>query len=259
MNQILDEDSVGMESIGQLLASVAQIGSMRNQPSVRRTEILKQLVEITGAAGGTWAWGVSDDSASSITPFAILEVGFNQEEKAVVTDMALDPTMLEEFRVPIMERMDGNTMCTCSRTDLYDDSSWKTTRMFANMMLGNFSEWINSVRYSRSETWSSLFLARRPCDGPFQAAERNLVDLAMGNVPWLRATLDNSLPTKLCNDLTARQRVVLTMQLDGLSRKQIATRLDITVDTVGDHIKKVYQHFNVSSHGELAAIFLRNT
>jgi len=82
--------------------------------------------------------------------------------------------------------------------------------------------------------------------------------LAMSSIPWLGATLDNSLPVKSCVALTSRQRIVLMMQLDGLSRKEIATRLQITVDTVGDHMKKIYEHFGVSTTGELAALFLRN-
>jgi len=52
--------------------------------------------------------------------------------------------------------------------------------------------------------------------------------------------------------------MVLLMQLDGLSRKDIADRLQITIDTVGDHMKKIYDHFGVSTTGKLAALFLRN-
>ena len=151
MNERPDKNSTDTERIGRLITKVAQIGGMRLQPSERRIEVLKLLVEITGATAGTWAWGVSDDSASSIAPIATLEVGYSIEEKTAIMNVALDPTMHQEFRVPIMQRMNGNTMCTCSRTDLYDDSSWKTTRMFANMMQGNFAEWINSVRYSSSK------------------------------------------------------------------------------------------------------------
>jgi len=72
------------------------------------------------------------------------------------------------------------------------------------------------------------------------------------------ATLDNALPVESCVSLTSRQRIVLMMQLDGLSRKKIATRLQITVDTVGDHMKKIYEHFGINTTGELAALFLRN-
>ncbi|MDB2687241.1 helix-turn-helix transcriptional regulator [Mariniblastus sp.] len=258
MDQRLNEDSASMGKIGQLITSVAQIGDKTSLPAERRIELLKLLMEITGAVAGTWAWGVSDDSASSIAPIATLEVGFSAEQKTAVMTMALDPSMLEEFRVPIMQRMDGNAMCTCSRTELYDDDRWKKTTMYANLMLGNFNEWIHSVRYSSSQTWSSVFLVRHPGVGPFQTTETDLVDLAMANVPWLRATLEDSFPVESCKDLTSRQRVVLAMQLDGLSRKEIAARLQITVDTVGDHLKRLYQHFEVGSHGELAAMFLRN-
>ncbi len=99
---------------------------------------------------------------------------------------------------------------------------------------------------------------RRTGEPPFLPADQQLIDLAMSSIPWLEATLDNSLPVESSVALTSRQRIVLMMQLDGLSRKEIADRLQITLDTVGDHTKKIYEHFNVTSTGELAAFFLRN-
>ncbi len=43
-----------------------------------------------------------------------------------------------------------------------------------------------------------------------------------------------------------------------MSRKQIASELNITEDTVGDHIKSIYAQFCVGGASQLAALFLRN-
>ncbi len=47
------------------------------------------------------------------------------------------------------------------------------------------------------------------------------------------------------------------MLLDGLARKRIAAELKLSVETVNDHIRAIYDEFKVNSSSELAAIFLR--
>ncbi len=250
------------DKVGCLISTVAKVADARLDLSERRTEILTLLLEMVESAGVTWTWGVSDESASSIAPVASITVGFTAEEKTAVMKTGMDSTMHEEFRLPGMKLMQdqpqGTAQITMLRTDLYDAQLWKATKMHANLGAGGCDEWVHCVRYSGSETWSSLWMIRRIGEPPFLPADQQLLDLAMGSIPWLEATLDNSLPVESSVALTARQRIVLMMQLDGLSRKEIADRLQITVDTVGDHTKKIHEHFDVTSAGELAALFLRN-
>jgi DNA-binding CsgD family transcriptional regulator len=245
--------------VGQLLAAVAQIADSHPDLLDRRTKLLERLVKLTSAAGGSWNWGVATDSAQSIAPVVSIEAGLSDSEMTALINTGLDATMFEEFRVPIMQRIQARSLplATTARTDLFDDEAWKKTRMVANLNAGGLEEWLHSVRYSGEETWSSLFLMRRKGEAPFHSDDRQLIDLAMANIPWLGATLENTLPAESTVELTSRQRVVLLLQLDGHSRKQIASRLEISVDTVGDHIKKIHEHFDVSSAGELAALFLR--
>jgi len=258
-------DSISLleaDKVGCLITTAAKVADARLDLSECRTEILTRLLEMIESVGAEWAWGVSDEAAKTIAPVATITVGFTAEEKTAVLKMGLDPSMHEEFRIPIMKQMQGQSQETAQittlRTDLYDDRQWKATRMYANQAAGGCDEWVHCIRNRGSETWSSLWMMRRTGEPPFLPADQQLIDLAMGSIPWLGATLDNSLPVASSVALTARQRIVLMMQLDGLSRKEIADRLQITVDTVGDHIKKIYEHFEISSNGELAALFLRN-
>ena len=51
-------------------------------------------------------------------------------------------------------------------------------------------------------------------------------------------------------DLTDRQKDVLSCMVNGMSRKMIATNLEIGLDTVGDHIKHIYKRLHVNSASE---------
>lgn len=59
------------------------------------------------------------------------------------------------------------------------------------------------------------------------------------------------LPSELQAKLTPRQQEVLLLALRGLARKQIAVKLDISVETVKSHLHAVYSICNVLSLGEL--------
>jgi len=62
----------------------------------------------------------------------------------------------------------------------------------------------------------------------------------------------------LCRDgLSKRLRETLSLLLDGLSEKQIASGLDLSSKTVHEYVGMLYRHFRVSSRGELFAYFIR--
>ena len=60
------------------------------------------------------------------------------------------------------------------------------------------------------------------------------------------------------NSLTEAQRRVLSLLLRGHSEKESATLLFISPSTVHNHIRQVYQKFDVKARSELMALFLRH-
>jgi len=62
----------------------------------------------------------------------------------------------------------------------------------------------------------------------------------------------------LCRDgLSKRLRETLGLLLDGMSEKEIARELELSVKTVHEYVGMLYKHFQVSSRGELLAYFIR--
>lgn len=57
-------------------------------------------------------------------------------------------------------------------------------------------------------------------------------------------------------DLTGRQKEILQGLIDGKSYKMIADDCSITLETVRDHIKKIYKKLQINSRGELVSMIL---
>jgi DNA-binding NarL/FixJ family response regulator len=56
--------------------------------------------------------------------------------------------------------------------------------------------------------------------------------------------------------LTDRQKEILRELVDGKSYKMIADTCGITLETVRDHIKKIYKKLHINSRGELVSMLL---
>ncbi len=256
------QTAISSECLGDLLESVIVIAAEHPALSGRRQAVLNQLAELIQADIGVWTWGCGRlDAVHTVTPIAFLDCGMNDQHRSAFMEYALDPDSDRNFRQRIRERMQSHqiTQSTDTRRDLFSDDEWQTFPQMRQMIeRSGWSSWLHSVRYSGSETWSNLFFLRNIGGDEFGPREAALVNLAMSRIPWLRSTADELLPPETFSGLTPRQRTVMLMLLDGTSRKFIARQLGITEDTVGDHLKSIYQHFQVNSSNELAALFLRS-
>jgi DNA-binding NarL/FixJ family response regulator len=86
---------------------------------------------------------------------------------------------------------------------------------------------------------------------------RTVLSLLRENMPkGIAGKLFNTTaPTRL--DLTEREHDVLQSLVKGLSYKQVAARLNISIDTVRTHIRAVYRKLQVHSVGEAVARAIR--
>lgn len=57
--------------------------------------------------------------------------------------------------------------------------------------------------------------------------------------------------------LTDRERTITAFVCQGLSTRQISSRLHLTIDTVQDHLKSIFNRIGVHSRGELVAMILQ--
>lgn len=58
--------------------------------------------------------------------------------------------------------------------------------------------------------------------------------------------------------LTAQEQQVLKLLVDGLSYKMIAVKMDVVINTIRYHIKRIYQQLHVHSAPEAVAKAIRD-
>jgi NarL family two-component system response regulator LiaR len=64
--------------------------------------------------------------------------------------------------------------------------------------------------------------------------------------------------TRVGDKLTARERVVLALIVDGLNNKQIAARLTVSLSTAKSHVSNVLSKLGVASRSEAVSLALQN-
>ncbi len=74
--------------------------------------------------------------------------------------------------------------------------------------------------------------------------------------PSLRPRFATGLPVCYRYHLTERQKEVLMHILQGRSPQQIAASLHRSVHTINHFVRQLYDRFDVSSRGELMAVFI---
>lgn len=148
---------------------------------------------------------------------------------------------------------------TRSRRQIWDDASWYRSHAFNERhKLAGIDDYIISIcRIPGTRRSSSIWMHRATGDAPFGRREWYLLDLAHRELARhiggpIASTLQPTPAT-----LTRRQNEALEMLLAGMTEKQAAASMGISVPTVHEYVQAIYKHFGVHSRGELAAHFIR--
>ena len=98
---------------------------------------------------------------------------------------------------------------------------------------------------------------------PLDQLKAGVLEVARGGAPMSRdvgrKVLSHFRPTPATPtaQLTPRERQVLQGIVDGLSDKEISTRLDLSTLTVRTHVKHVYRKLHVNSRTQLLSQYLK--
>jgi DNA-binding CsgD family transcriptional regulator len=107
---------------------------------------------------------------------------------------------------------------------------------------------IFSARVGPSGRAVCLVLFRGPKDDPFSPRDVAVVDAAQ--------RIERAHAPPGLDGLSPRQGQVLSLLCEGLSEKQVARRLDLSVNTVHVYVKALYRAYGVASRAELLSRYL---
>lgn len=222
----------------------------------RRGAILQGLAELLDADAWVWSHARLVEGGSVPMPYNFVFGGWTDERSALFVQCTQDRDFQRLIYTPYLQYY--GTHATVLRRDLLaDDEQWYHASFFEKYCKPSNLDDFMWMTYPLGEGVSSGLALYRRCDQPpFTEADRQLVHMVTGELKFLHREGADIAGSEKLDGLSRRQREVLLMLLRGDSRKQVAYQLSISEHTVNDYVKGVYQHFNVSSLGELAAQFI---
>jgi DNA-binding CsgD family transcriptional regulator len=248
--------------VGKLLRAVVDIADGCADLAGRRVAVLSYLAEEMNAISGHWGWGRGRPEHEAVLPMGFIPFGYTQEQLAEMQLFMTDPRLQEDFHKRLTAhrlrniREDG-VWSAIAQEELADVLDSPQHWIYQSMRRIGVGDWLQAGRYDNGCSCSVIVLGRAPGLARFNASDRWLMEILFSNVTWLWAMPDEHVPQDSVEALTPRQRTVTYLLLEGMSRKMIAVRLGISQQTVGDHIKAIFEHFKVHSAMELASLFLR--
>ncbi|MEM8875194.1 MAG: LuxR C-terminal-related transcriptional regulator [Planctomycetota bacterium] len=109
----------------------------------------------------------------------------------------------------------------------------------------------------RRDRLVQFIVLRKETYPPFGPAERELMELMVCAVaPLIDREMFRDETPETFGGLSPRQTDVLRHLLTGMSEKEVARALHRSVETVHNHVRAIYQRFEVNSRGELMAKFI---
>jgi DNA-binding CsgD family transcriptional regulator len=252
-------DKISVSRLNLLLRLITETADQTAEIAERRHALIAGLAPLVSASAGFWGWGRGNPVDSTITPIAALSFGMRPDVWQKAVRLSLGPDSVRLFSIPIRQRMQDRMQVTVTRSMLHTDDAWKAETEFRRELNATgMDNLLVSVNYYSNDCWFHTTLGRAPGEPDFTTEDAALLDLTMSAVSWMQPRISESVPVETFVGLTSRQRTVMLQLLDGRSRKQIAKSLSITVHTANDHIKAIYQHFQVCSATQLAARFLQS-
>lgn len=108
---------------------------------------------------------------------------------------------------------------------------------------------ILAERFLAEDTLSLIALRRAVSDPPFSDRERHVTTLVFDEIPWLH--FRDWPPPPLPMLSSPRQQRILDLLLSGMSRKEIAHKLEVAPGTVAGYCREIYRRLRVNSQSEL--------
>lgn len=205
----------------------------------------------------SWLWAAAPIIGAEQSPTYLFHQfgGFHPEEM---------PDYLAAIRHPDTHAMSAELFEELTRTsrhltrrrqDIVDDERFFNSPSHPLWVKAGIGPIMLSYRPLEDGAYSAVGLYRKIDAQPFSLRESKIAHIILSEVDWLHQEGVSTLKSRSLPALSPRCRMVFTHLLEGLSRKEIAEILGLSVHTINDYVKTVFLHFGVRSTPALLARF----
>lgn len=240
-----------VRAIVRLLADVTTLPAL----SQKKSALMEGLQKLTGADG--WLWSMTQLESKTRTPICVklIHAGLSDEQLTGWLEASQSSTPPPEDAPLFALTLQGKHF-TRTRQQVVPDAKWYSHPAIKRHRLAcGIDHFLYSVYPLEPDICSAIGLFRRCGRKPFSRREARIAHIVLSETHWLHcADLPGDRGRKVPR-LSPRQRVVLIMLAEARDKSEIAKLLHISPHTVKDHMKAIYEMFDVSSQLELIRRF----
>ena len=248
-NELKEED---VRAMVRLLGEVAALNGGHEE---RKRFLMDGVCGLLNAS--YWVWGLMTKFVPNEQPVytAMTTGGFTADQFPRLL-VAYEHPDLGHLTGPLAGEMaEKGTQITRRRED-YDPANIfpqsEASALFSN---ANVDAPLLTLRPIQKGCVSGIGVYRPFGSEQFTPREAQIAHIILSEVHWLHEQGWPWSSAKQLPRLPLRCRLVLNLLLEGLSRKQVADQMEISVHTVSGYAKQIYEYFQVNSHAELVAKF----
>jgi len=250
-NTIREDDARAMVRL------LAEVASLDGGHAEKKRALMDGLCELIRADAWVWTMGSRRQPGEPQVWVGFQNGGFSEERFAAYLQALENPKMgpiVAPFFAAIEE---SRAQVTLTRTEMDPEGAALVPGIGEFWEAADIGHLIMCGRPVDDLSISGIAVYRKLNEPDFSAREKQIIDVLLEEVSWLHHAGWPDRTSEQLPKLYPRQRVVLNLLIDGLSRKQIAEQMEISENTVAGYVRDVYKFFRVNSQPELMKKFLR--
>jgi DNA-binding CsgD family transcriptional regulator len=238
----------------RLLGDCRDLG---RDPLAWRRHALAGLCRLAGAESGNGAelrWPRREEPFTMVLPF---ETGFTPDQLALYDQFMREFGPEDPMVTGALRRM-RSRVSTRPRTALIEERVWRGSHFVELYDEARLRYDLFSIAEGPGGTLDAVILHRDRGGRDFEERSRRLVQLFQAEASRLFGRALASADGSALATLSPRLRETLRLLLAGEGEKQVAARMGLRRSTVHEYITEIYRRLQVSSRGELMALFVNH-
>lgn len=247
-----DNDSLPVSDVREIVRLLGEVIAAPGGHSEKKQMLMDGLCQIIDASA--WMWGVGQHDPDNVPFYIAFNRGNIDDDRFARMMEAINHPEMQEFVRPFSEELATTGMhLTRLRQQINKTGSFTGSNAEKAWLRADIGPVMLSCRPLPGGGFSSIGIYRTGDRELFTEREAKIAHIVLTEVPWLHLTGWPEERGQSALKLYPRLRTVLNLLIEGWSRKQIADRLGLSLNTIHGYVEDIYRHFSVHSQAELLA------
>ena len=241
--------------VRRLVRILGEVVAMKPDPDAQRIHLMNGLAALLDT--DTWVWGVAPLLDPGKQPVYLYHhtAGFDQDRMSRFLEAVEHPDCAE-MTAPLARAMiSAGSQVTRNITQIVTPERFASSPANPLWHSAGIGPILITLRPIPGYGISCIGFYRPVAAPMFDERDSRIAHITLSEVPLLHEAGMPHAATKTLPQLPPRCRLIINQLVHGMSRKDIANHLGLSVNTVHGYTKIIFKHFGVHTQSELISRF----